>query len=765
MVKSVCSIILSLVCVSAYAQFQKDVFRPKQNAVVRNIAGVEKTLAWTGGVNAPQFAMADVNRDGKPDLVVFERFYGVRTFLSNGAGGFVYDPKYEKPFHDHLKGIYKYTAITGYLKLIDYNKDGAPDMFTLGQGGYAVYIGYYDNFMLKFKYYKQLKYPDPGAPGKSINAYVEEFDIPGIVDIDDDGDMDLISFYVLGSTLTLYKNCQKERGLPVDSIELCVDDGCWGRTKQFFERTHALAEPCGNLYRTCPKPGRGQAKTTHIGNTLCFIDLDGDKDYDYFNGNTEYSDIQFLKNGKTEFFAKKDTITDQDTVWGANGRDVRVKSFPAAFALDIDADYDLDLIFAPNDNSTEDYRSITYYENTGNNVNPDYHFRSDTFLVDQMIDHGTAAYPIFYDYNRDGLKDLFVGSDGYFQYSLGFDYFRRSSIAYYENTSDQNGISFKLVTTNFLDLYSLDYQGASLAIGDLDNDTLDDLVVGHTDGTFSFFKNVADSANAIPKWQLSVAEMKDAASAQPMDVGFYAAPCIYDVDKDGKNDLISGNQIGYIYYYKNIGSQTGQALLKEVTNKLGGVTLFDSAYAYSVPYIGPTDDSGIDYLVVGTYMGDLFRFEGVQNGNPSVPYKMIDSNYSWINVRNRAAPAFANLDNDKDDMYELVIGNLLGGLNYYQQDFPVSISEMLAKNDINIVVYPNPADNKLTISWSSELVDKGDNINISIVSVTGQVMSILSVATDISEVNIDTTPFASGTYYCIVATKNGKTAKPVSILH
>jgi hypothetical protein len=34
--------------------------------------GVEKKLAWCGGVNNPQFATPDLNHDGKTDLVIFE---------------------------------------------------------------------------------------------------------------------------------------------------------------------------------------------------------------------------------------------------------------------------------------------------------------------------------------------------------------------------------------------------------------------------------------------------------------------------------------------------------------------------------------------------------------------------------------------------------------------------------------------------------------------------------------------------------------------
>ena len=32
-------------------------------------------LAWSGGVNHPHFAMADLNKDGRKDLVIFRKSY------------------------------------------------------------------------------------------------------------------------------------------------------------------------------------------------------------------------------------------------------------------------------------------------------------------------------------------------------------------------------------------------------------------------------------------------------------------------------------------------------------------------------------------------------------------------------------------------------------------------------------------------------------------------------------------------------------------
>src|SRR5690606_38523305 len=99
--------------------------------------------------------------------------------------------------------------------------------------------------------------------------------------------------------------------------------------------------------------------------------------------------------------------------------------------------------------------------------------------------------------------------------------------------------------------------------------------------------------------------------------GNFAAPFIYDIDKDGKKDLIIGCQLGYLYYYKNTNTSAGTLSLQKITDKLGNVkanpkSLFSG---FSVPYIGKMDNTGTEYLVLGSDIGDLFRFDGFQSGN------------------------------------------------------------------------------------------------------------------------------------------------------
>lgn len=733
---------------SAYSQVDGDVYREYTNVPVLDKNDNPITLAWAGGLNNPQLAMADINNDGREDLVVFEEYIGVRTFIGKPGGAFEYNPLYEGNFPE----------IWGYLKLLDYNRDGVPDLVQRGGAGVGVYKGYYDNNQLKFTYYRDLFYSR--SFGSLVNVYVGPPDIPMTGDIDNDGDIDFFSYSQSGSRIVFYRNCQVEDQLPTDSIRVCVKDICWGGTVQYFERQQQLGASCdtngGTTCKGCNN--RSSGKSTHAGNTLCMIDIDGDGDMDYLNGNVSYPDIQLLINGKVDYSYHEDTIVAQDTLWGSNGVDMFMPYMPMAFALDIDGDNDEDLLFSPKAIETENYKSISFYENTGSKTAPNFVYRTNTFLIEDMIDMGTGAYPVLYDVDKDGKVDLLVGSDGYYEYPNGN---ANSKIAYYKNVSTgEKDYKFKLIDDDFLGLSTKGYKGTAIAIGDIDRDSLDDLVIGRSDGTMAFFKNMASSNTVMPDWQLKDNLMTDFGTGGHIDVGDFATPCIYDVDHDGKNDIVSGNQYGDVIFFKNVSAVPGVAGMKKMTDRLGNIKIFDlyHPYSYSAPYIGKTDDTNEDYLVIGCDWGELYRYKLTPNYTDT--FQMVDSSYSYIKVGQRSVPAFANLDNDSKNLHEMIIGNVLGGLSFYKQDFPVSVNSItITDNDIRI--YPNPANNRINLDWQQATDEK---VYVDLVSMTGQKVAqeVFEIGSRGGAINIGNIP--SGMYYCIIKTAKGKTAKPVSVI-
>ncbi len=739
-----------LLSLSAYSQYQGDVYRQYNNAKIIISGNTTMQLPWTGGVNNPQIAMADLNNDGRKDVVIFEAVSGkATTLIATGNGRYEYDSKYEGSF----------AGVRDYLQLADFNRDGIADLLYRGfTSSAAIHYGYYVNDVLKFNFYKELKYQTKG--GNWNDVHIPNGSLASITDVDGDTDIDIITYDPTGTSIILYQNCQVDDALPNDSIKICLKDWCWGRTIQISQRQQILgAPPCAGFHDpTCKGCGRTGLKGTDGSNTLLLIDMDSDGDYDYFNGHTTFPDIQFFYNGKSQYGV--DSAISEDTIWASNGVAMHMPIFPAAFLQDIDHDGDEDLLFTPASENTENYNSISFYENTGTNTNKNFVHRKNNYLVDEMIDLGKISYPVFYDYDKDGRKDLLIGSEGYYQYPANYN---RSKIAYYRNTTTTTGsYSFQLQSNDFMGLWASNYRGASLAIGDLDDDGLDDLVIGHTDGTFSFFRNSALSDTLQPVWVLVTDTLKDQ-SGITIDVGDNAAPAIYDIDNDGKMDIVSGNQFGGLYYFRNNTPTPGNLGLIYITGNLGGINLVTPAdpYPYSAPYFGPTDDTEVDYLVIGTRGGRLYRFDGFQNGAMPAQYTMIDSTYSYITGHRNATPAFANIDNDNSRLHEMVLGNYFGGLLFYKQDFKININGPVAGNK-EVVVYPNPVGSTMNIKWDKSFNTTG--VQVQLVSVAGNVIIEKKFDKEQLSGHIDVSGLSSGIYYCIIQSGMEKTVRPVSIL-
>lgn len=726
----VCCFLASVfVSYSSYSQSQGQIYMTGKSILskVKVYSNTkEKISAWAGGVDNPQFALGDLNRDGKKDLVVYGyNTHNVKTFINTG-GSYVYAPDYELNFPDE---------ISIYVKLEDYNKDGIADLITHGGQGFVAYKGYYNSSnQLCFKLHKNLRYTDWSG---TINATVGTYDLPGVADIDNDGDFDLVAY---GTGLNIgYLNYYKNCSLDKDSFDICLKDECWGKLFQFVERTQWLGMNCNSWAHTTCKG----TKPTDGYNTVCLLDYDGDGDYDYLNGNSLYSDIQLLINGRVEYNKQVDTIIRQDTIWQGNGRTMIMNKYPAAYWLDIDGDNDKDLLFSPFNTGTENYQCAAYYKNIGSNNSPNFKFQSDSFLVEDMIDLGSTSYPLLYDYNRDGKPDLFVGSEGYYQASGNY----RSKLSYYKNTSVGTTGSLTLQTDDFLNISTLNQGGAAPAIGDLDNDGKDDLVIGKTDGTLMFYKNNAATGSDQPLWQTPVA-LRDHVN-NIIDAGNFAAPCIYDIDKDGKPDLLIGCQKGTLHYFRNTSISPGTLALNYITAKLGGVTtILDTltqAYGYSTPFIGKIDNTGKDYLLLGNLSGVIIRYDSFQNGVVTKPFARIDTMYSKIQMEIRTAPAVGDIDSD--GKYEMIIGNHLGGLNLYQQVFNINIDDV-TKQANKLSLFPNPVTSVLSV-----LVE-GENIQnealIYVYNNMGQIALIKQGLLNNGRIDLDLSSLPAGVFLCTV---------------
>jgi hypothetical protein len=736
--------LLLLLCVNTEAQefYQYDT-TVKVFAYSRQLP-----LAWCGGFNNPQFSQADLNHDGLQDLVIFEKGLGITTLINTGmvvgTPVYRYAPNYALNF----------PVAIDYMLLRDYNCDGIADMFNRGSDGFGVYRGYYNaGNELCFIFYQNLFYYNDVFAGGAANAFVNPGDIPAVEDVDGDGDLDFVAYYITGGYMYYYKNMRVEDGLPCDSIRIKLKDRCWGKVYQGFYRAHQLGYSCSNAGLS--KPG---SKVTHSGNAICLFDWDMDGDMDYLDGSVSWDEMTFLKNGRVETGFAMDTMVSQDTLWQTGGKSISMPTWPAAFNIDVDLDGKKDLLISPNAGSgSENFHCVWYYKNNSTVGAPDWQFQSDSFLTDNSIDLGTASYPMLFDYDKDGKLDLFVGSDGYHQAGGGM----KSRLSLYKNTSTVGNASFALESTDFNGISTLNFGGAAPAAGDIDNDGLSDLVIGHSDGTLSYFKNMAASDAVQPDWQLNQLVLKDNVGTD-INVGGNAAPFIYDIDKDGKPDLIIGNIYGYVQYYRNVSSTAGAISLKLINTKLGKAKSDPSQNFgnYATPFIGKIDPTGTDFLLMGSNSGNIYQYTGFQTGDTTALYTLVDGHYSYIDSTyssyNHPSTVYGRYGNHRTSLvvgdidgsgsYSLIKGNIKGGLEFYKRKIYVADVPTVYNNCI-VNVYPNPASSILNISWKG--MPESD-VRVNIVDMAGKVYSSTSMPSMPGNSTILIGDLPPGVYVCVL---------------
>jgi len=143
---------------------------------------------WAGGMNSCQFGEIDLNLDGIKDLFVFDRNGDrILTFINGGTAGTI-DYTYAPEYRD------KFPELSQWVKLVDYNMDGKEDIFAYSPGFAGIQV--YKNVSTTTLEFELEVYPyiTSYQGGGDVNILTTYADYPGITDIDNDGDIDIIPF-------------------------------------------------------------------------------------------------------------------------------------------------------------------------------------------------------------------------------------------------------------------------------------------------------------------------------------------------------------------------------------------------------------------------------------------------------------------------------------------------------------------------------------------------------------------------------------------
>lgn len=645
--------------------------------------------AWVGGFNAPQVHQIDLNNDGSEDLVVFDRTgNSLLTFeRETQASEWEYNPNLKKSL----------PLIEDWLVIKDFDSDGKKDIFTSAINGIRVYKnqGFFLN-TIEWELATSLLLSDYG--NNTLNLFVSRVDVPGIEDIDNDGDLDILTFYILGTCVEYHRNMSMELFGSPDSLVYRLESNNWGRfTEDANNNSITLNDSCGRF-------ADGER---HTGSTLLPYDLDSDGDKDLILGDVSYNEALFLINQPQN---GSDLIIQTPSGYPAGWNNVGIPVFPAFSAIHANGDNLHDLIVGANtdDQSRNSGRTLLMYPGQAGNFA--FTGQEQAFLCDGMPDFGRNAYPHLSDLDNDGDFDLLVGSGGRFIPSAlpNTPGSYLATIALFENTGTASSPIFRLRQNDLASLSGLGSSHLAPACADLNGDGRKDLVVGLSNGTFRVYFQATGPA----PFQFNINTSQEITS----DAGDLAVPYLFDVNDDGLQDLIAGCRQGVFRLFLNNGSSNAASFPATPTNgNWGNANTIEEGISnagHSTPAL--VNISGNLQMMSGSGRGTFFIWPNSINdetwGSP-------DSLISFVDEGRNTSIAVADLN--ADGFPDLISGNGRGGISAYWGGIPTQIT---SNQEVEgIVISPNPTSNHFTLSTGNYEPKPQDKVRI--LSITGQEMT------------------------------------------
>ncbi len=683
---------------------------------------------WVGGLTAPQWSAFDADLDGDDDLFAFDRD-GSRVLMFERIPG--EDLTLRK---DWTEG---WPDMVDWCLLRDYNCDGKPDIFTSHQNGIRVFTnttqsGEGPSFdpepVTLFATFDLI-----GSDPSDLPVICLGMDLPAIMDHDDDGDLDIITFTETASTLYRFE------GQTPCGLDLECTNRCYGMLAEAAENNALFIGDDFECSFNVENPGMVVSDVSrtglHAGGALTSLQLEPGGPKDLIISDVTYPEALavVLEVGPSSL----DSATHVDPTFPSNlygDQAVNLARFPAAFHLDVDQDGVRDLLFSPNTPlETNDDESVHFFRNTGTEDEPAWQFITNNYLQDGMVDLGRGAYPSFHDFDGDGLLDLAVANKERYE---GVDQ-TPAAVAVFRNTGTTTEPQFDLVDLDWIALEDFQIESPYPAFGDLDGDGDLDVLVGDELGRIHEFTNVAP-AGAWPEFTLTALSIPEDGSGEAIDVGQFATPQLHDMDGDGDLDMVVGEKNGTLTLFERTSVGTWSEYISPIHGENWGNILVDNLLGingYSVPALTPTSE-GLRVFVANE-TGTVQDF-GLASDNWDA--ELLEVNDAVFGGREgfRCAAAIADVDND--GLLDALVGIQNGGLLAYSSSSDTLILDAAALPAWEWQVMPNPGRD--AFRWRSAQPWSGE---LTAWSVTGRKVGHVVVQGQ-REGAVETTDWAPGNY-------------------
>ncbi|MBY0362246.1 MAG: cadherin domain-containing protein [Phreatobacter sp.] len=254
------------------------------------------------------------------------------------------------------------------------------------------------------------------------------------------------------------------------------------------------------------------------------------------------------------------------------------------------------------------------------------------------FDQGTDSNPHLVDIDNDGDLDLFVGRDA-------------GGIAFYRNTGTSTNPTYSFVQHNPFTLNSNGIDGDPTFV-DINNDGDLDAFISDSTGNTLYFQNTGTAAN--PSFAAAVTNpfgLSDAGSA--------TAITFADLDGDGDQDAIIGDDAGNLDYFRNNGTASSPSFTFVGANPFG---LSDVGTRASPEFADFDGDGDLDALV-GREDGQFVYFENTGSATAPTFVRAAINPFGLTDIGGDASIDAADIDGDGD--LDLVVGNSDGTINYF----------------------------------------------------------------------------------------------------